>query len=75
VAIHLHLLPTSTHLSAKLLAYGNETNPITKQKADYTKSFVVDIPTFGQPLSSVIQVENFDTNLFCCGQPSFPTAV
>ena len=72
VAVHLHLLPTSSHESAKLLAYGNETNPVTKQKADYTKSFVVDIPTDGQPLSSVIKVENFETNLFCCGHAFLP---
>ena len=67
VAVHLHLLPSSDHHAAKLLMYGNENNPTTKQKADYTKSFVVEIPTDATPLSSAIKVENFDTNLFCSG--------
>lgn len=67
VAIHAHLLPISTHLFAKVLTYGNETNPTTGQKADYTRSYVVDIPTGGTPAIKYDPVENRDTNLFCCG--------
>ncbi len=67
VAIHLHLLPNTTHLSAKILSYGNESNPKTGKKANYDKSFVVEIPTDKSPLSSSILVESLQTDLFCSG--------
>ena len=72
VPIHVHLLPASTPSAALVLTYGREANPATLVESGYTRSYVVNIPKNGAPLTSALLVENTTTNLFCSGHAFLP---
>jgi hypothetical protein len=72
VAIHLHLLPTSSNGLAKLLSFADDDVPGLKDRnPGFAKAFVVDIPA-GQPPGGVVEVDNNQTNLFCSGHTFLP---
>jgi hypothetical protein len=72
VAIHLHLLPSTSNGIAKLLTFADDDVPGVKDRnPGFAKAFVVDIPA-GQPPGAVVEVFNNQTNLFCSGHAFLP---
>jgi galactose oxidase len=73
VAIHLHLLPKSTDLNARLLTYADDDVPGLKSRnAGFSKTFVIDIPAGSDPATTWTYVPNNVTNLFCSGHTFLP---
>ena len=49
VACHTHLLPTSNHLSARVLSFTDDDVPgLRDRNGGFSKAFVVDIPAGGR---------------------------
>ncbi len=67
VAIHLHLLP-----DGNILTWADDDNTLPDRLADFSKAFVVSIPTDGPPATTVTEVDNQVTNLFCAGHAFLP---
>ena len=73
VAIHHHLLPSSTPQNARLLSFSDDDVPGLKDRnAGFSKSYIVNIPAGGTPSTSWLYVANNDTNLFCSGHTFLP---
>ena len=73
VAIHLHLLPSSTHEKARLFSYSDDGVPGLKDRnAGFSKSYIVEIPPNGVPRPPWLYVPNNSTNLFCSGHTLLP---
>src|SRR5215210_2862215 len=66
VAIHLHLLP-----SGKILSFSDDDHDGSRD-ADFSKAFVIDVPTGGAPASTYVNVNNTTTNMFCSGHAFLP---
>lgn len=68
VAIHAHLLPTSTPDTARVLSYSDDgVAGLKDRNGGFSKSYVVDIPASGAPATTWVYVANNVTNLFCSG--------
>jgi galactose oxidase len=68
VAIHLHLLP-----NGKLLSFSDDDHESgVATNADFSKAFVIDVPTGGAPAQTAIYVPNTTTNMFCSGHAFLP---
>lgn len=67
VAIHLHLLP-----DGNILTWADDDSVMPDRLADFSKAFVVSIPTDVQPSTTFTEVDNRVTNLFCAGHTFLP---
>lgn len=67
VAIHLHLLP-----DGKLLTWADDDSLMPTRLGDFSKAFVVAIPPNDRPASTVVEIDNTVTNLFCAGHAYLP---
>jgi hypothetical protein len=68
VAIHLHLLR-----DGKVLTFADDDNVFPPDRlAGSSKAFVATIPADGAPLTTVVDVPNHQTNLFCAGHTFLP---
>ena len=67
VAIHLHLLP-----NGKILTWADDDATFPTRAADFSKAFVVSIPNNKAPATTVTEVDNQVTNLFCAGHAFLP---
>ena len=73
VAIHLHLLPSSTHETARLMSYSDDGVPgLRDRNAGFSKSYLVNIPQNGVPARTWAYIPNNVTNLFCSGHTFLP---
>lgn len=68
VAIHLALLP-----NGKILTWADDDGVYPPNRlADFSKAFVVTIPTNDRPAAPAVQINNNLTNLFCSGHAFLP---
>ena len=67
MAIHLHLLP-----DGKILTWADDDSLMPTRLGDFSKAFVVAIPPNDRPASTVVEIDNTVTNLFCAGHAFLP---
>src|SRR4051794_4437695 len=62
VGIHTHLLP-----NGRILTWADSDQPRPRPSPGFSKTFVVNIPDGGAPLSTWTEIDDRVTNLFCSG--------